>query len=88
MIYSVQCILLLLEVYKPGKISFKLAGGLLLSSVSLNSAFLTGATGFMTSFTGSLTLAVATLGAPASSNRTFLNSRYLQHTCTECIHMS
>lgn len=51
-------------ICKPGKISFRLAGGLLLSRVSLNSAFLTGATGLTTSLTGSLTLAVATLGAP------------------------
>lgn len=55
---------------RPGKTSFKLAGGLLLSSVSLYSAFFTGGTGFITSFMGSLALAVATLGAPANNNHT------------------
>jgi hypothetical protein len=44
-----------------------LAGGLLLSSVSLYSAFFTGGTGFITSFMGSLALTVATLGAPANN---------------------
>lgn len=51
----------------PGNISFKLAGGLLVSNVTLYSAVFTGSTGLMTNFSGSLIVAVATLGAPVKN---------------------
>ena len=48
----------------PGKISFKLAGGLLVSSVSLWLAFFTGGTGLTINFNGSFIIAVLILIAP------------------------
>ena len=48
----------------PGKISFKLAGGLLVSRVSLWLAFFTGGTGLTINFSGSFIVAVLILIAP------------------------
>ena len=48
----------------PGKISFKLAGGLFVSSVSLWLAVFTGGAGFTINFNGSLIVAVVILTAP------------------------
>ena len=51
----------------PGNKSFRFAGGLLESRVSLCSAFLTGKTGFMTNANGNLAVPVATRGAPVNA---------------------
>lgn len=68
--------MLLFEVYKFGKSLFKLVGGLLLFSVSLNFVFLIGVIGFMISFIGSLIFVVVIFGVFVLLNKIFLNFRY------------
>ena len=54
--------------YIPGNISLRLAGGLLVSRVSLWLAVLTGITGLMINLSGSLIVAVQILIAPTKEN--------------------
>ena len=56
------------KVYVPGKRSLRLAGGLLVSMVSLCTAVLTGNTGLMISLKGRLALALVTRRPPMETN--------------------